>query len=132
MASVAARTGVWEWGTNVCQKKKRTKLVGRDHFKFLRGYCKQWRKKGKNGTIKQYLAASFAKQTYFHKVLPITATSFNRLYLSESKKPFLIVREKATLLRTHRNSSSEPYFNQTLLSVHSQRQEFLPPGCKNL
>lgn len=49
MASVAARTGVWEWGTNVCQKKKKEQnwQGEKDHFKFLRGYCKQWRKKEK-------------------------------------------------------------------------------------
>lgn len=48
MASVAARTGVWEWGTNVCQEQKEQNWWGeRDHFKSLRGYCKQWRKKEK-------------------------------------------------------------------------------------
>lgn len=91
-------------GTGVPMSAKRKKEQNwwgeRDHFKSLRGYCKQWRKKEKNGTIKQYLAASFAKQTYFHEVFPITATSFNGLYLSESKKHFLIVRGRTMLLCT--------------------------------
>lgn len=29
MSSVAARTGVWEWGTGACQKKKKNK-IGRE------------------------------------------------------------------------------------------------------
>lgn len=28
MASVAARTGVWEWGTSVFQEKKKKKIGG--------------------------------------------------------------------------------------------------------
>lgn len=34
MASVAARTGVWEGGTNVCQEKKKNK-IGRERETIL-------------------------------------------------------------------------------------------------
>lgn len=80
--------------------KEKKNNIGREREIILNFSEGTVEKEGKDGTIKQYLAASFAKQTYFRKVLPITATNFNRLYLSESKKPFLIVREKATLLST--------------------------------
>ena len=88
-------------------------------------------KEGKNGTIKQHLAASFAKQTYFCKALPITATNFNRLYLSESKKPFLIVREQKTLpLTLEENPLLSLYLDPTAAPGSAQEKNYYPQAAK--
>ena len=84
----------------------------------------------KKWNYKTILAASFAKQTYFHRVLPITATNLNRLHLSESKKLFLIVREKATLLSTRIEIPLLSPTSPAHCSWFSQRGELLPPSCK--